>query len=413
MNYEVELVSDGDGLAVVGEPSAVERFIASSGLATIAQSASNGTAFSATAGVAQAASDATANSGRWLKLTKESAENVKRFGLTPTDTPGVSHAMVGQRGDIKNWIQVVTSPGSMATNPAMLAGAAGTMAQLAMKQQMDAITDYLAVIDEKVDDVLRAQTNQVLAKLDGVELAVNEAMSIRESVGRVSEISWSKLEHQSASVLETQAYAIRQLEDLTEKLERNTKVGALADLAKKAKPEVTLWLETLARCIRLHDAIGVLELDRVLDASPDELDQHRIGIQAARRERLGQLAQHTEDLVRRMDSAVGTANAKVLLHPSNSPSIVKSRNAVAADVHEFRELIGLESTPDSSEARRWRDAASDSLATARATGAQGLENAKKVGSGARDRGVSAGGKIAGAVGPRVPRRRGRREPDGP
>ena len=411
MNYEVELVSDGDGLAVVGEPSAVERFIESSGLSKIAGSASRGAAFSAAGGITQAASEATANSGRWLKMTKESAENVKRFGLTPTDTPGVSHAMVGQRGDIKNWIQITKSPSSMATNPAMLAGAAGIMAQLAMKQQMDAITDYLAVIDEKVDDVLRAQTNQVLARMDGVELAVTEAMSVRESVGRVSEISWSKLQHQSTTVLETQAYAIRQLEDLAEQLERKTKVGALADLAKKAEPEVTVWLETLARCVRLHDAIGVLELDRVLDASPDELDRHRIGIQAARRDRLQRLSQHTEDLVHRMDAAAGRANAKVLFHPSNSPAIVKSRNAVATDVHEFRELIGLESVPDSSKARRWRDAAAEGLEAARSTGAHGLASAKKVGSEARDQAVSAGGKIASVVGPRLPVRRGDESPD--
>ena len=49
----------------------------------------------------------------------------------------------------------------MVTNPAMLAGAAGIMAQFAMQQQMDEIMDYLATIDQKLDDVLRSQTNQV------------------------------------------------------------------------------------------------------------------------------------------------------------------------------------------------------------------------------------------------------------
>ena len=133
-----------------------------------------------------------------MKLTKESAQAVKKFGLTHTKTPGVSHAMVGQPGDIKQWIQIVKSPGSMVTNPAMLAGAAGIMAQIAMQQQMDEITDYLATIDEKLDDVLRAQTNQVLARLDGVDLAVREAMSVRDAVGRVSEVTWSKVQNSAA-----------------------------------------------------------------------------------------------------------------------------------------------------------------------------------------------------------------------
>jgi hypothetical protein len=66
--------------------------------------------------------------------------------------------VVGDPGKIKQRIQIVKTPGSMATSPAMLAGAAGVMAQLAMQQQMDAIMDYLAVIDEKLDDVLRTPT---------------------------------------------------------------------------------------------------------------------------------------------------------------------------------------------------------------------------------------------------------------
>jgi hypothetical protein len=189
LDNEVELISDGEGLAVIGNPTAVERFMTSVGLSSNAGSPPLGAVFRAGASVAQAGSEVAANSGRWLKLTEESARKVKDFGLTPTKTPGVSHAMVGKPGDIKNWIQVVKSPASMVTNPAMLAGAAGIMAQFAMQQQMDEITDYLATIDAKLDAVLRAQTNQVLARLDGVDLAVREAVSVRDAVGRVSEVT--------------------------------------------------------------------------------------------------------------------------------------------------------------------------------------------------------------------------------
>ena len=171
MDDKLELISDGDGLAIVGEPSAVERFMALVGLSD-AGGSRRGLAFSTGASVAQTGSEIAANSGRWVKLTEESAHKVKRFGLMETKTPGVKHAMVGEPGDIKSWIQIVKTPGSMVTNPAMLAGAAGVMAQMAMQQQMDAIMDYLAAIDEKLDDVLRAQTNQVLARLDGVDLAI-------------------------------------------------------------------------------------------------------------------------------------------------------------------------------------------------------------------------------------------------
>jgi hypothetical protein len=203
-----------------------------------------------------------------------------------TKTPGIRYAMAGKPGHIKHWIQIVKTPGSMVTNPANLAGAAGIMAQIAMKQQMDAITDYLAVIDQKLDHVLRAQTNHVLARLDGVDLAIREATSVHEAVGRVSEVTWSKVQNSAQTIHETQGYALRQLGDLANEIEAKNKIGDLAETAKEAETEVQKWLVVLARCFELHDAVGVLELDRVLDASPDELDRHRLGLKSARQDRL-------------------------------------------------------------------------------------------------------------------------------
>ena len=404
MDNEVELISDGDGLAVIGNPTAVERFMASVGLSSNAGSPRLGAAFSAGASVAQTGSEIAANSGRWVKLTEESAQAVKKFGLMDTKTPGVSHAMVGQPGDIKQWIQIVKSPGSMVTNPAMLAGAAGIMAQLAMQQQMDEITDYLATIDQKLDDVLRAQTNQVLARLDGVDLAVREAMSVREAVGRVSEVTWSKVQNSAQTIHETQGYALRQLGDLADKIEEKNKIGDLAETAKEAEAEVQKWLVVLARCFELHDAVGVLELDRVLDASPDELDRHRLGLKSARRDRLELISERTEHLLGRMNAAVGMANSKVLFNPKQSPAVVKSSNHVAAGVHEFHELLGIESGRESSEARRWREAAAERWDTARATGARGIDTVKNFGSETRDQARSVKDKLSDRIAERKLRR---------
>ena len=403
MDDEFELISDGDGLAVIGEPAAVERFLASVGLSE-RWIPPLGAAFSAGAAAAQAGSEIAANSGRWVKLTEESAQAVKKYGLMETKTPGVSHAMVGQPGDIKQWIQIVKAPGSMLTNPAMLAGAAGIMAQIAMQQTMDEITDYLATIDEKLDDVLRAQTNQVLARMVGVDLAIKEAMSVREPVGRVSEVTWSKVQDSSATILETQAYALRQLDDLADKLEQKTKIGDLAKTAKEAEAEVQKWLAVLARCFQLQDAIAVLELDRVLDASPDELDRHRLGLKAARRNRLELISQSTEHLLARMDAAAGTANSKVLLNPTQSPAVVESSNHVAVDVHDFHGLLGIESGRESSEARRWGDAAAERWDKTRETGAQGIDAAKRFGSEALGQARSVKGKLSDKFAERKPRR---------
>src|SRR5690606_13093152 len=129
----------------------------------------------------------------------------------------------------------------------------------------------------------------------------------------------------------------------------------LASTTKEVQGDIQKWLLVLARCYELHDAVGVLELDRVLDASPEELDRHRIGLQAARRDRVALISDRTEQLLEGMDSAVVLANSKVLFNPVQSPAVVKANNQVAGEVHEFHAVLGIESGRESSEARAWGD----------------------------------------------------------
>ena len=275
---------------------------------------------------------------------------------------------------------------------------------MAMQQQMNEIADYLATIDQKLDAVLRAQTNQVLARLDGVDLAVREAMSVRDAVGRVSEVTWSKVQNSAQTIHETQGYALRQLADLANSIEDKHKIADLAEAAREAEAEVQKWLVVLARCSELHDAVGVLELDRVLDASPDELDRHRIGLKSARRDRVELISERIEALLGRMDAAVGMANSKVLFNPMQSPAVVKSSNHVVAQIDEFQELLGIESGRESSEARPWREAAEEGLDKVRATGAHGLEDVKRFGSEARGQ----AGSVKNKLSERIAERRSRR-----
>jgi hypothetical protein len=406
MADEVELFRDDDGLAVVGSSTAIERFVESMGLATVG-SIDVSKALSAGGSVAQAGSEIASHAGRWVKLTEESARKVKAIGWTPTKTPGVSHAVLGKRGDIKNWVQIVTSPGAMVTNPAVLSGVAGLMTQRAMQQQMDEIVDYLEAIDAKLNQVIRSQTNQVLARLDGVQLAVREAMSIRDAVGRVSEVTWSKVQASVQAIHETQGYALRQLADLADKIEEEKSIADLVEIAQDVRADVQKWLVVLARCFELHDAVAVLELERVLDASPDELDRHRLGLKSARQDRLELISERTEYLLGRMNSAVQKANSKVLFNPKQSPAVVDASNVVVAEVHEFHGLLGIESGRESVEAKRWREAATERLDQARAAGAQGVDGLKRFGGEAREQAGAVKGRLSDKLAER--KRSGRKD----
>lgn len=116
------------------------------------------------------------------------------------------------------------------------------MPQLAMQQTMDEITDYLAVIDAKVKDVLRAQKDAVLSPMNGAGLVIDEAMKIREHTGRVSEVTWSKVQAVPGTIADTQAYSLTQLDGLAEKMERESGIGDLATSAKDAETTVRQWL---------------------------------------------------------------------------------------------------------------------------------------------------------------------------
>ncbi|NHA70111.1 hypothetical protein [Phycicoccus flavus] len=405
---EIEVISDGDGVALIGDVAEIDRFLAAEDLPSRDLGLPRlSTAMSAGSGAAQAGAGVAANSGRWIKLTEESAKHLAKLDPMKGSGDGLNRAVMMQKGKTKHILEFVSKPGarSMLTNPAVLAGAAGIMAQLAMQQTMDEITDYLAVIDAKVDDVLRAQKDAVVADMIGVDFVIEEAMMVRGAVGHVSEVTWSKVQATSLTIARTQAYALRQLDALALKLEQNSKMDDLADVARKIEAATADWIAVLARCFQLQDAIAVLELDRVLDAHPDMLEQHRLGVRSARDNRRDLIARTTIRLVERMDTAAGTANAKVLLHPMSAKVVLRSTGHVATSVVGFLELLGIRNERTAIEARRWADAAGDVRDRALATGAEGVQGARTLSTGARERARAATSGLSGRASIRGLRRR--------
>ena len=414
MDNEIELISDGDGLAVVGESSGVERFLDTLGMPskdlglTRLSRVLNLGAVGLQVASAQAASARVVDSARWVRLTEESALKIREFGLIPTKELGVSHAMIGKAGASKSWIQLDKGPGRLPANPKMLAGAPALMAQLAMQQAMDEITDYLAAIDAKLDDVLRAQKDSVLAQMIGIGLQIDEAMTIRHHVGRVNEVTWSKVQAAAGTIADTQAYALLQLDALAEKLERRSTIADLMKTANDAEAKTREWLAVLARCFQLQEGIAILELDRVLETAPDDLSGHRLGLKAARQDRLDTISRSTERLVARIQAAATKANSRVLFNPIQSPAVVRASTNVTSSVADLHERLGIGTSRHAVETRRWAAAAAEARHRARTKGAEALGAGKRLGSETRERATSATDKVATRL---VERARRRRETD--
>lgn len=393
MGSEIELVSDGDGLVALGASADIERFFLSTGLDHAPSrelDLHRLWSFSGTgAAAAQVGADLAANSGRWVKLTAESAEAVKKFGLMSTKTPGVSHAMIGEPGDIKQWLQIAQAPTVLLSGPFALTALSTMMQQRAMQEQMDEIVEYLQEINEKVDDILRSQKDAVLADMIGVDLIIEDALTVRNHVGRVSEVTWSKVQACGMTLARTQGYALRQLDNIAEKLGKKADLGEIAKATKEAEPKVHEWLAVIARTVQLQDGVSILELDRVLDAAPADLETHQVGLTKARQNRVQLIARSTARILSQMNETVQRANASVLLNPFDSPAAVKSSNQVVVGVLDFRGRLGIESGHESEVARRWVQAVAEVRDKALVAASGGVTVAGRFGAETFDRAAEA------------------------
>jgi hypothetical protein len=364
MTDAIELICDGEGLAVLGDPTAVKRFLDSEGLRTQSQELRLerlGPALETGSNIAELVSDIYANTGRYVRLTKESAEDVRRFGLMPTSVRGISHAMIGEPGSISKWIQVEDGPASLLMNPAVLSGVAGIMAQIARQQEVRALKEFLVSIDGKLDDLRRGQRDGILAKMDRAVSVIGEAMIIRERGGD-RETAWRKVENEVGTLAEVQANALRRIEALADKVgdvDDGTGVGFLRKTTNEIESDVGVWLAVLAQCFRLENERTILELDHVLATNPRHWDGHRIGLSEALHEKRDEAVRRTTDLLERLDRAGAVARSNIILHAPAAHSVIDSVNTANGSLEKFHALLGGESHWKKLVSVRWKDAIRD------------------------------------------------------
>ena len=374
----VELVADGEHLLVIGESRLdVEGFLRSHGLLERAHAFGSKRlvpALRASAEMASRLSETAAESGLWVKLTPESAQSIKDFGLTDSGVPGVAHAMAGARGSIKKWIQIDTKAGAKASNPAALAGVAGALSQAAREQEAAKLRELLEGLDSKLDQVLRGQRDDILGDLAGIVREIRAAMLTRQMEGSVDILTWSKLASASMQVRQVQSKAVLKLGGIADELERHKRVGKLNVGLQQTKDEVSMWLSAVARCTTALDELTVLELTHYAAIAPDQVNTKRLTLDAARESDQNELLDGITSLIRRMDRTADTANQNKILHPRGVPEAIRSIEDTKSVVRAFYDALGIEvdwTSLDSKqwlaairEGRQWRNAASEAASEA-------------------------------------------------
>lgn len=405
MGQSVEILEDDDGFAIIGGSSEVAEFLRANRLEDVSSAELDMPRLSRVmhaGGVAsQVSSTIAASSGRWVKLSEESAQAVKRHGFMPAKSGG-HHLMAGKPGEVKQWLQTAGKAPPLLSPPVALAALATAMQQRAMQQQMDEIAEYLEKIEEKLDAVLQSQKDSIQSGIAGVAGMIRSAYSMRENTGGISSITWSKLQGQESRVLELQDYALSQLNRGIEQVREAAADGdpSKARKALEAQAEIQEWLVALARLSHHLHHLHLLELDYHLEAELEGMDGHRRGLASTRDHFRVQIATSTQLLSEALQNIVNRANAKVLFHPRHSPAAARDALHFAGSVDAFHAALGLDDavSADELEVRGW-------LEEAKCKGEVAFDNALEVaGRVKRIGGHTANGaqSVAGQLRRRVP-----------
>lgn len=363
MKNQVELVADGNGVVVVGKKAAVTRFLKRAELRAQAEQfelSSMSRFLKNGSEAAKIAANAYDQSAMYLKLTPESAERLKEAGaLMKTKEKGISHAMLGEAGTKSmKWLQVQDSPAALATNPAILTGLGGIMAQFSEQSEGKELKEMLVRIDEKLDDVLRGERDKFIAQLKSVENQLSFSMIQLGANGDLRTI-WEKTAGVQKAITDVQSIALERLKTVADKVDDKKKAGTLKRMMKEVEGDVALYLSALGKCFELQSQFSEIELSYVFATAPDRFDNHRLGLFDAREERRRMVLEGTTRVMDRMVEAAGVAEDNILLHAPSARAVIASLNSTAEVMDSFHLPLGIETESGQLELTPWRLALRD------------------------------------------------------
>lgn len=378
-SQEITVIKDDQGLLFLGDSHEIQQFLEERGLASREFRTK---ALKMGGAALQKASDASMRSGRWVKLTEESAELLKQYGKAGSIQPGVAQAANGR---IVKWLKFETP--SQLFSPAMATGVAGMMTQMALEQAIQEITDYLAAIDEKVNDLLQDQKDRVLADLMGVVFELDEATSIRDRTGTLTDSAWSKVAPCAKTTGTALAYALTKLQGICDKLSRARSAEDVDDVLERGTDDARMWPYVIARAIQTRDRLSVIELERAFAEKPEVLEEHRLAIVEARKDRLAKVRALVDGMRVTLGEAADRIRDEKMLHPIIVDRSLERLDVLMSAADEFSRQLGVEIDEKTIErALRWDKAARKFVKTRAADAADAGE---QLAAGARDLGGKA------------------------
>lgn len=375
----INIIEDEQGLLVFGDDAAIDAWLAEASVPKRNIRAVKKNAFAGITKAAKLFGDAQTSSGRWVKMTKESAELVKRHGFKGTGVVRQGNGQIVAHLKFENLGKIKSLAG-----PQAVFGVEAMMAQMALEQAVAEITDYLKSIDRKIDDLLQDQKDQTVADLVGIARMIDETMAIRENVGLITQTTWSKIAGCPQTVARAQSYALLKIENIARKLADASDASEAESVARQLAKDVVDWLSILANAVQLQDKLSILEIDRVVAEEPDMLERYRMGAITARTRRLRDIEAKLRELVTSIHDSSERVRDQKLLHPISVDNTLKTLDVVNAKLTGFATALNLEAAgSDIAMAERWHIVAGKAITDgANHIGASLGTGAKLIGNGA-------------------------------
>ena len=355
---DVQVYSDGDGIAVFGEESQVDAFL-ERWKGDLLQKFPEKKLDQAIRGISLSMNvlgEATAASGKWVKLTADSAADFDKYGPSLSKQNGLMYGVVrNPKGQIVKHLQF-EDPAKLALNPAQMLNVGGMLTQISLYQQMRDISKHLESIEDKLDYVLKDLKGSLFAELEGATASIDKAMVLREETGRVNEVTWSQVQGVQSSIYLIQSKALRRLMNLADTLEADASVADRLTAIGGVEGELTDLFAALSETFRLQDAFYIVELDRVMETDSDDLESHREAVQRSRKERVEKVTEVTTQLLERIYASGKVSRTERLRMLKKPELLIEKCNSAANEVVQTQVLLGADTTHEELESQTWTDA---------------------------------------------------------
>lgn len=333
---ELGIYVDGDAAMVVGGEGDIDRLIAHlSGGSGLKGRALPQNALSAVAGLAGMASRGQAGSGRWVKLTPESAARLQQLAGTNLPRQGtLSGVLRTSGGRIDQHLKFVL-PKSAVLDPTGLSIVAAIALQLAIQQSVEELRKYLESMEVKLDQLLQNDRAEAMGEIRGITRIVSEAFDMYQQTGRVSSVSWEKVQQHPTSLAAFAAQSLEQIDSMTEKISQGS-VAAKAKAAQQlATDELPFWLSILAVSLINQKRFHVLELARVDQEHPEDAQAHREIIAKHNQATEQNVARALRRLTAALEQAGRVGDLDRVLQPISAADLVQAVNQAHEQIGKF------------------------------------------------------------------------------